>query len=37
MTRFIGRKEELQALETAYQKDNFQMAVILTRLLFARF
>jgi len=37
MTRFIGRKEELQALETAYQKDNFQMAVILTRLLFVSF
>ncbi len=31
MIRFIGREEELQALETAYQKENFQMAVIYGR------
>nr|MBQ4455586.1 ATP-binding protein [Clostridia bacterium] len=31
MTRFIGREEELQALEAAYQKDSFQMAVIYGR------
>lgn len=31
MTRFIGREEELKALETAYLKDSFQMAVIYGR------
>ncbi len=31
MARFIGREEELQALETAYRKDYFQMAVIYGR------
>ena len=31
MARFIGREEELQALEAAYQKDDFQMAVIYGR------
>ena len=31
MARFIGREEELQALEAAYRKDDFQMAVIYGR------
>ncbi len=31
MTWFIGRQEELQALETAYQKDGFQMGVVYGR------
>ena len=29
--RFIGRKMELKALEDAYEKDDFQMAVIYGR------
>ena len=31
MANFIGREEELQALESAYLKDSFQMAVIYGR------
>ncbi|MBQ2158944.1 MAG: ATP-binding protein, partial [Oscillospiraceae bacterium] len=31
MARFIGRKEELTALEKAYQKEGFQMAVVYGR------
>jgi len=31
MAKFIGREEELQALETAWQKENFQMAVVYGR------
>lgn len=31
MTWFIGRQEELQALETAYQKDSFQLGILYGR------
>ena len=31
MMRFVGRESELQALEDAYNKDDFQMAVIYGR------
>ena len=31
MKRFIGREDELKALENAWQKNNFQMAVVYGR------
>ena len=31
MKRFIGREDELKTLENAWQKNNFQMAVVYGR------